>query len=187
MAADEQRYRPGALGPTGRFVAGNLAKIRTAQGISTTDLSRRLRTAGRPIPATGITKIEKGGRRVDVDDLVALAVALGVNTNALLFPDVADESAAEVTGSGRPTTAYEVWQWADGRAPLREDDDPDLFHVRVRPRGRRRLARRGERSADELAQVRAQHRQLVESGQYDDPASALERLRRLDPEAWEGH
>ena len=187
MAADEQRHRPGALGPTGRFVASNLAKIRTAQGVSTTDLSRRLKAAGRPITATGITKIEKEGRRVDVDDLVALAIALGVNTNALLFPDIADESPAEVTGSERPTTAYEVWQWADGREPLRKEDDPDLFHVRVRPRGRRRLAHRGERTPEELARVRAQQRQIVESGQYDDPDAALERLQRLDPEAWEGH
>ncbi|OLT12206.1 hypothetical protein BJF79_22745 [Actinomadura sp. CNU-125] len=167
-------------------MASNLAKIRGSQGISTTDLSRRLKVAGRPITATGITKIEKEGRRVDVDDLVALAVALGVNPNALLFPDIADETSAEVTGCERPTTAYQVWQWADGREPLRKDDDPDLFHVRVRPRGRRRLASWGERSSEELERTRAQHRQIAKSGQYDDPAEALERLRRLDPEAWEG-
>ncbi|MFA1551644.1 helix-turn-helix domain-containing protein [Actinomadura chokoriensis] len=189
MAVDEQRHRPGALGPTGRFVAGNLARMRGTQGLSTTELSRRLKAAGRPISPTSITKIEKGTRRVDVDDLVALSVVLGVNPNALLFPDAADASPIEVTAAERLNTAYEVWQWADGREPLRDDDDPDEFHVRVRPRGRRRLVRHGERSPEEL-----QHRRktvetmaahlFAERGPAEREAF-LARQKRWDPEPWE--
>lgn len=141
MEAEEPRHRPGKLGPSGQFVAKNLARIREKQGLSTTQLAKRLKAAGRPITPTGITKIENMARRVDVDDLVALSVVLGINPNALLFPPIADLSTMAVTADDRERTTYEIWQWADGRQPLHDDDDPDEFHVRVRPRGERYLAR----------------------------------------------
>ena len=72
--------------PAGRQVAANILIVRKARGYTTNALSERLGTLGRPILANGITKVEKFGRRVDVDDLVALAEALGVTVQLLLVP-----------------------------------------------------------------------------------------------------
>lgn len=64
--------------------AENLRRIRKQQKLSYAELSRRLREAGHPIGDTGLLKIEKGERRVDVDDLVGLAEALGMDPSVLL-------------------------------------------------------------------------------------------------------
>lgn len=111
------------LGPTGRTVAANLLRLRKERGLSTTGLAAALKDAGRSIPATGITRIEKGQRRVDVDDLMALAVVLGVNPAALLMPPV-PEGTVELTAAGK-VDAQAAWQWAKGIRPLciPENDD----------------------------------------------------------------
>jgi hypothetical protein len=49
------------------------------------DLSARLTEIGHPIVDSGIHKTELGDRRVDVDDLVAFAEALGVEPAVLLL------------------------------------------------------------------------------------------------------
>ena len=46
--------------------------------------SRSLAALGRPILPSGLSKIEQGARRVDVDDLVVLADALGTVPSGLL-------------------------------------------------------------------------------------------------------
>lgn len=61
-------------------------------------------------------KIEKGERRVDVDDLVALALALGVTPNRLIMPDT-DLSGVTTTYLLTPAVAgspVALWQWAQG-------------------------------------------------------------------------
>lgn len=177
------------LGPTGEQVRANVERIRKAQGLTYKELADRLASLNRPIPTLGLSRIERGERRIDADDLVALALVLGVNPNALLFPDVADGSPAQVTAAERLNTAYEVWQWADGKEPLRDGDDPDEFHVRVRPKGRRYLVRRGDRSPEELAKRRLAVERMAQDLFADRPAAEREafvaRQRRWDPEPWE--
>lgn len=73
-----------AVGSTGETVMETVRAVRERRGLSTTRLAAALKEIGQPIPATGITRIEKGQRRVDVDDLVALAQVLGVRTDYLL-------------------------------------------------------------------------------------------------------
>ncbi len=104
------------IGPNGRYVAANLRRLRDARGWSTTQLAQRLADLGRPIQATGITKIEQGDRRVDADDLVALALVLGVNPNALLLPDNGGDSVTLTPDI--EVAAFQAWDWADGKAPL---------------------------------------------------------------------
>jgi transcriptional regulator with XRE-family HTH domain len=83
---NERQYgrRAVEVGGIGRNVATNLRRLRDARSLSTRDLSALLAKAGRPIPASGITRIEKGERRVDVDDFAALAAALNVEPGHLL-------------------------------------------------------------------------------------------------------
>ena len=63
-----------------------MRKFREARNLGYAELSRRLAELGREIPSLGLRRIEAGERRVDVDDLVALALALDVAPVALLFP-----------------------------------------------------------------------------------------------------
>jgi transcriptional regulator with XRE-family HTH domain len=103
-------------GPVSRYVADNLVRLRKARGLSTTRLAAELKEIGHSIPATGITRIEKGERRVDVDDLAALAVALKVSPTAFLLPPTL-VGTVEVAPK-RSVPAVEAWMWATSRQPL---------------------------------------------------------------------
>ena len=83
------------------------------------ELSQRLKRIGRPILPSGITKIEQGSRRVDVDDLVALAVALDVTPNRLLLTSGAAEPDSIDLTEAVPLTEREAWRWARGYAAVR--------------------------------------------------------------------
>src|SRR6478609_8976584 len=83
-----------ALGPTGRTVQANIARLRTKVGMGFTEMSERLNDIGKPITPMGLRRIENGARRVDADDLFALAVVLGVSPATLLIPN-ADDGAEE--------------------------------------------------------------------------------------------
>lgn len=129
MAANESdRRHRNAVAETGRLVGVNLRRLRDLRRWSTNDLAQQLGEKGRPIPPTGITRIESGNRAVDVDDLMTLATVLRVNPNALLFPPVADDTMIALTAAG-VIPAWVVWQWADGRAPLaiRADEEKAQF------------------------------------------------------------
>lgn len=96
------------LGSVGQRVAKEVARLRGRTTVR--ELSARLAKLGRPILPSGITKIEQGKRRVDVDDLVALAVALQVTpTRLLLGPPPTD-------GTAHDPAHDEVWErseWVD--------------------------------------------------------------------------
>lgn len=105
-------------GPTGLTVAGNIARLRRRADMTTRQLSAALERAGRPIPPSGITRMEKGERVVTVDDLAALAVVLNVPPAALMLPpDATTGTGAEVTGVGE-VPARTAWEWAHGMRPL---------------------------------------------------------------------
>jgi len=111
-------------GPSSSRTAANVARLRRQQGKTAADLSRGLTRAEQPILDTGITKIEKGDRRVDVDDLVALAVALDVSPNVLLLPPVqapmADVNATADVTPGVKASVGDMWAWATGERPLHQ-------------------------------------------------------------------
>lgn len=112
------------LGPVGRYVIENLKLLREERKLTYTELSARLEEIGRPIPTLGLSRIENGKRRVDADDLVALALALGVNPSALLLPrDGSADDEIELSPVTRHLARI-VWQWADGHEPLPEHNSP---------------------------------------------------------------
>ncbi|MEU1908146.1 helix-turn-helix domain-containing protein [Streptomyces hygroscopicus] len=125
------------LGVVGQRVAKEVARLRGR--IPVRELSQRLAKLGRPILPSGITKIEQGQRRIDVDDLVALAVALEVTPIRLLLgpppgaverPDNDELYEVEQVDGWDvrflrllPELAlepWEVWTWALGESPLGE-------------------------------------------------------------------
>lgn len=72
------------IGTTGESVRANVHLLRKERGLTLQDLSALMGDAGRPMARSAINEIELGGRRVDVDDLVALATSLGVAPTVLL-------------------------------------------------------------------------------------------------------
>ena len=73
-------------GPTAATVAANVKRLREQQNLGLRALAQRLADVGRPLTHTALDKIERGTRRVDVDDLMALAAALDVSPATLLMP-----------------------------------------------------------------------------------------------------
>ena len=75
------------LGPTGETVRANITRLRAFRRLGSTELSEKLKDLGKRISPLGLRRIENGARRVDTDDLFALAVALGVAPVTLLIPN----------------------------------------------------------------------------------------------------
>jgi transcriptional regulator with XRE-family HTH domain len=103
--------------PTSERVARNITRAREAQGFTLRGLSARMSELGRPILASGLLKLEQGGRRIDVDDLVALALALDVSPAQLLLGPVARDDELELT-PGVNATGHQAWRWARGEVPF---------------------------------------------------------------------
>lgn len=108
-------------GATGRQVRENIKRIREARDMSWAQMSRFLERAGRPIAALGLRRIEDGSRRVDVDDLMAIAVVLDVTPNDLLLP-AAGPDEVEASGGLVGFGADQLWAWAEGRAQLDSEE-----------------------------------------------------------------
>jgi transcriptional regulator with XRE-family HTH domain len=161
--------RANELGPTGSRLAENVKMLRERLPLTTEQLAERVTGLGRPVRANTITKIEKGQRRVDIDDAMALAIALEVNLTTLVLP-YTTKGTAHLTET-TTVDAAEAWDWADGRRPLRvpEGDDGSAlvdFQRRARPLNRRSwpvttpagmmaaAAESGSASPEKLAELR---------------------------------
>ncbi|MGI9085611.1 MAG: helix-turn-helix domain-containing protein [Aeromicrobium sp.] len=100
-------------GPTSKRVAANVKALRAERRITLDELARRMAELGRPILKSGLSKLETGDRRVDVDDLMALAIALETNTNALLLDHEADNQPTRLT-ENHEAQRVAAWRWACG-------------------------------------------------------------------------
>jgi hypothetical protein len=109
-----------APGPTGDRVAANLSQLRGP--VSLEELADRLDRLGRRIAPDSIRNVEQLGatrrRRVDVDDLVALSIALGVNPNRLLLPPTSGVQEGVRLTSQVEIPANLAWAWAQGDVPI---------------------------------------------------------------------
>lgn len=135
LMTEQQKRRRGAveMGPTAATVAANVRRLRDdVRGWSTYELAGKLSKMGRPIAPSAVAKIERGERQVTVDDLMALAIALGVSPVTLLLPPntraqkdengLPQQAVTEVTGAGE-VGAGDAWRWAWCVDPLRIDPD----------------------------------------------------------------
>lgn len=72
-----------------RRVGANVRRLRSAQGLSLAELCDRMAAIDHEMSVPALSKIERGERRIDVDDFVAFANALSIDVNALLTdPDI---------------------------------------------------------------------------------------------------
>lgn len=100
------------------IVGRNVAELRRQRQRTVRSLSVLLdEQLGHKLIPSGITKIEQGSRKPGPSDLVALALALGVNPNRLLLPvhDPHSEVALTPTITAKQ---FQAWAWADGKRPL---------------------------------------------------------------------
>jgi transcriptional regulator with XRE-family HTH domain len=103
-------------GPITDHVVENVRQLRERRGWSLARLAEELAKVGRPILPTGLHRMESGKRRIDVDDLAALALALEVSPVRLLLPA---ERVDEVAVTGEQAAPWEsVWRWAVGEQPF---------------------------------------------------------------------
>jgi len=105
------------INPVAARVAENVRTLRKERGLDLADVAERMAELGRPLSLNGVSKVERGKRGVDVDDLVALALALNVSPlRLLLAPDASDDRISltpKVSVSKR-----DAWQWASGEHQL---------------------------------------------------------------------
>jgi transcriptional regulator with XRE-family HTH domain len=160
---DDDRTPRVPLGPIGRYLVRNLAQLREEQQLTYRELSDRLEQIGRPIPTLGLSRIEKGTRRVDVDDLVALAIVLEVSPAALVLPrdpGGPEDDTIELT-ERLEVPGQAARRWAAGHTPLPDADvitwRRPSFHWRVREGELAELRQRIEmlEAASQLREVRS--------------------------------
>lgn len=120
MAGKEQDY-----GETARTVAANISRIRAVRGMTYTRLSDQLGVLGLSISPVGVRRIEDCQRRVTVDDLVIIAMALLVSPATLLMParnddgsEVEAKDLVPISGWTKRITASVVWEWLKADRPL---------------------------------------------------------------------
>jgi transcriptional regulator with XRE-family HTH domain len=93
------------LGPTSEQFVENLSRLRKERGWSFKELSEvLLEDAHRAVPPLGLRRMESGERRVDIDDLMALATVFEVSPATLLLPADRSDRTCEVTGFGTMST-----------------------------------------------------------------------------------
>lgn len=122
-----ERIRGNDIGPIGQRLGDQVRRIRGDLDITQSELSRRLSAHGRPIPVASIGRMESGQRKIDVDDLMAIAYVLDVSPLALLLPFTESPSDEfRPAGVGKTMDALTAWQWASGDAPHHYDSgNPD--------------------------------------------------------------
>ncbi|BBX38518.1 hypothetical protein MMAGJ_78000 [Mycolicibacterium mageritense] len=104
---------------TSEVVGRNVARLRAATNTTIRELAAGLKEQGLPMSSSGITDIERGRRQVNVDQLTALAAALGVSPMTLLMPlpDDGDPDAEVMLSGTSPETARDMDMWLRGEQP----------------------------------------------------------------------
>lgn len=137
----ENSDAPPVTEPVGRRIGTTVRRLRHERGLDLRRLAERLAEEGRPISLAQLSKLELGQRRVDVDDLVALAVVLNVTPSQLLMPDPPAEGEDQVVQltPHRRVGWHRAWRWMCGDLwlddALRPDSDEDEaeWHQAARP------------------------------------------------------
>lgn len=114
---EHRAKRPNDAGPTGRRVAKNIEMLREDRGLTQAQLAERVESLGRPMSRQAVSKVEQGFRRVDVDDLVAISIALDTTPSRVLLPGVAGQDEVELLPAVS-VPSLDAWRWANGEEPL---------------------------------------------------------------------
>lgn len=163
------------IGPTGDTVRRNIARIRQDQRLTLRQLADRLGETDRPMSYTTLSQIENGARRVDVDDLMILSVALNVSPIVLLT-DKTHSGAETVTATGLgEIEVRDLWDWLRAeRFPITKrlaespaaNPDADLGWIFGRPNWVNGIT--DQTQIDEIRNLSRQLQQIVRRFDGDD-------------------
>lgn len=171
------------IGPTGKTVAANVKRLREAKNLTFAKLAEAISDNGRDMKPLALRRIEALARRVDVDDLFALAVALDVTPLTLLLPDSGDRAEpVKISGipSDREVSANVVWLWGLCAEPL---TIPDLPGTSGANRAVQRFALNVKPDIDERAVIGAG----IGSNATADATAAMSRAVSLQGVAIDGN
>src|SRR6266511_5775853 len=117
------KIHPKPLTP-GAIFGRRVAEERRRQGLSQDELVKRLAKLGRPMDRSNLGYIERGGTTGQLDNVIALALALGVAPIHLIVPRDGEET-VELTKKHR-LPARKARLWISG-AELLPDSDPVAY------------------------------------------------------------
>lgn len=100
-------------------IASRVEAVRERRGYSLRELSRRLDEVGHSMDATALMRLERGERRITIDDLLAVALALDVPPVALFVPIDTGE-AVRVTAD-MTMDPLQLLLWVSGEGPPEAD------------------------------------------------------------------
>ncbi|WGH83387.1 helix-turn-helix domain-containing protein [Auritidibacter ignavus] len=115
---ETERVRGNPAGITNTHVAQNIRAAHQAIGMDLRTMSDGLKAAGRKLSTSGISKLEAGDRRVDVDDLTVIAYLLRTTPAALLTPP---EEQTTLTGVPEGYEPEEIDRWIRGELVLTDE------------------------------------------------------------------
>jgi transcriptional regulator with XRE-family HTH domain len=152
-------------GAVAKTVANNVKTVRENRRWSQQQLAAELAAVGRPMQPSAVAKVEKVSRRVDVDDLVAFAIALNVSPARLLFEEDAEMDAEIGLTSEVSAPGWSVWQWLTGYRPLQAETD-DIRNPDVQARSLAYLTERPTwlRAQEAAPLMQAAHRVVNTAG-----------------------
>lgn len=102
------------------IVGENIRRARAALGWSQQALAERLAEVGEPWSRATIAQLELGKRGATVDDLVVLALALGVAPHVLLYPPAGVDVAVADDVLPGPDLAH--WIWSPDLSPYTDPE-----------------------------------------------------------------
>ncbi len=106
--------QPGEHKPLSTHLAESVRRLRTTHRIPQRALAARLEELGQPIGRIGIQRLERGERKVDLDEVVALAQVFDIPPVALLFPIGRAES-TELHGHRLDPWTAAKWFYGDAQ------------------------------------------------------------------------
>ncbi|MBV0918252.1 helix-turn-helix domain-containing protein [Mycobacteroides chelonae] len=108
------------LGPTAEAVRFNITRLRGERHLSLRALSDKMTDGPGKMTHSALGEVERGVRRLDVDELTALAATLGVSPLTLLLRPVDDgynmDEVVSLTGTTDEMGA-DILRWLRGDAP----------------------------------------------------------------------
>jgi transcriptional regulator with XRE-family HTH domain len=106
------------LGPTADAVRYNLARLRAGARLSLRDLAELMPEGPGSLSHSAIGEVERGVRRLDTDELMALAATLRVSPLTFFLPETRRSTDdVGLTGFAGPIPASAALAWLQGLAP----------------------------------------------------------------------
>jgi transcriptional regulator with XRE-family HTH domain len=97
----------------------NVARIRGLRGMTVRELSAKLEPLGLRLSPSGVSEIENAGRKVSVEELLVLAIALNTSVIDLLTPE--DGSPLVIAKGVEPLHPVWLEDWMSGTTPWPPD------------------------------------------------------------------